>query len=61
MNKLIVLGLAATLGAAKLAFFPANPPVDLLDSSDDFVLAKVVKEVVSPRERSVSYRPGQVN
>jgi len=33
MNKLILLGIAATLGAAKLAFFPANPPVDLQPTS----------------------------
>ena len=33
MNKLILLGIAATLGAAKLAFLPANPPVDLQPTS----------------------------
>jgi len=33
MNKLILLGIATTLGAAKLAFFPANPPVDLQPTS----------------------------
>jgi len=29
MNKLLLLGIAATLGAAKLAVFPANPLVEL--------------------------------